>query len=80
MPFTEELKQNEEKSAEECLNSVKQGLLESRVEEGSVGVTGRNNRKNISGHSDANTTHSTLGDENFVQNYFKVSIERYHAY
>lgn len=38
-----------------------------------MGVAGRNNRKIGSGYSDANTTHSTLGDKNFVQNYFKVS-------
>jgi hypothetical protein len=78
-PFAEKLKKNEEESAEECLETVKQGLLGSRVEEVSEGVPERNNRKSITGHSDANTTHSTLGDKNFVQNYFKVSSGQNYA-
>lgn len=76
----EELKRNEEESAEECLEIVKQGLLESHVEEVSGSVAGRNIRKNNTGHLDASTSHSTLGDKNFVQNYFKVTSGRNHAY
>lgn len=79
-PFTEELNINGEESPEKCLETVKQKLLDSRVEEVSIGVAGRNNRKISSGYSDANTTHSTLGDKNFVQNYFKVSSGQNHSF
>lgn len=79
-PFTEELKIHDEESAEKCLETVKQTSLDSHAEEVSMGVAGRNNRKIGSGYSDANTTHSTLGDKNFVQNYFKVSSGQNRAF
>lgn len=79
-PFTEELKINEEESAEECLETVKQKSLDWRVEEVSVDVAARNNRKITSGYSHANATHSTLGDKNFVQNYFKVRSGPKHTF
>jgi hypothetical protein len=78
-PFTEELKINDE-SAKKCPETVKQTWLDSHAEEVSMGVAGRNNRKIGSGYSDANTTHSTLGDKNFVQNYFKVSSGQNRAF
>lgn len=62
-----------EESAGKCLDTVLPTSPEPRAEAVNVGVKGGNSRKPSVGFSMADTAHSTLGDKNFVQNYFKVS-------
>uniref|UniRef100_A0A7I4CIB7 DNA repair protein REV1 n=1 Tax=Physcomitrium patens TaxID=3218 RepID=A0A7I4CIB7_PHYPA len=64
-----------EVKADECSETENQGVLESHGKKDSVAIVDRSKRNTGAGYSDAAAaaTHSTLGDDNFVQNYFKSS-------
>lgn len=62
--------------ADECSETENQGVLESHGKKDSVAIVDRSKRNTGAGYSDAAAaaTHSTLGDDNFVQNYFKANL------
>lgn len=76
---TEDLNTITEESAGKGLNTVMQTSPDPRAEAVNVGFKGGSSTKPSVGFSMADTAHSTLGDKNFVANYFKVSSSQNRA-